>query len=430
VKFADWSPDGSDLAVVRRVDGRDRLEYPIGKVLVQPGAGEPNGLGFPRISQDGRRVAFVHYRSPASLVGKVSMVDQAGSVTALSPDYLNVHGLIWNGAEIWYTAADEQQLFRAVYTVTPGRSPRRITRMPGNATLWDGSRDGRLVMAHTDDRAVAIVRRAADANDQDLSWLDASWVADLSQDGRTVLFTETGQGAGPRMAVYLRGTGGSQAVRLGPGRALALSPDGRFAICLPPGDMFTAAPYLELLPTGAGEPRRIGGNGVSYSNAAWLADGKRLVVSASEPGHRERLYLQELDAERRTPLSPEGVTSWVLSPDGLAIAARGPAPEIRIYPVDGTPSRELAGMTGLETPIGWIRDGLLITKPGKAESPRGEIDLVDVRTGRQTPWKNILPRDPAGIMAMVSFRATPDGQSWAYSWHRALSNLYVADGLG
>jgi hypothetical protein len=430
VKFADWSPDGSDLAVVRRVDGRDRLEYPIGKVLVQPGAGEPNGLGFPRISQDGRRVAFVHYRSPASLVGKVSMVDQAGSVTALSPDYLNVHGLIWNGAEIWYTAADEQQLFRAVYTVTPGRSPRRITRMPGNATLWDASRDGRLVMAHTDDRAVAIVRRAADANDQDLSWLDASWVADLSQDGRTVLFTETGQGAGPRMAVYLRGTGGSQAVRLGPGRALALSPDGRFAICLPPGDMFTAAPYLELLPTGAGEPRRIGGNGVSYSNAAWLADGKRLVVSASEPGHRERLYLQELDAERRTPLSPEGVTSWVLSPDGLAIAARGPAPEIRIYPVDGTPSRELAGMTGLETPIGWIRDGLLITKPGKAESPRGEIDLVDVRTGRQTPWKNILPRDPAGIMAMVSFRATPDGQSWAYSWHRALSNLYVADGLG
>ena len=43
---------------------------------------------------------------------------------------------------------------------------------------------------------------------------------------------------------------------------------------------------------------------------------------------------------------------------------------------------------------------------------------------------NPLPRDPAGIMVMVSFRATPDGRSAAYSWHRALSNLYVADGLG
>ena len=30
---------------------------------------------------------------------------------------------------------------------------------------------------------------------------------------------------------------------------------------------------------------------------------------------------------------------------------------------------------------------------------------------------------------MVTFRATPDGRTQAYSWHRALSNLYVAEGL-
>ena len=82
VKFADWSPDGSDLAIVRRVDGRDRLEFPVGKVLVQPAAGEGTGLGFARISPDGRRVAFVHYRSPGSLVGRVAIVDQTGTVTA------------------------------------------------------------------------------------------------------------------------------------------------------------------------------------------------------------------------------------------------------------------------------------------------------------------------------------------------------------
>ena len=33
VQFADWSPDGRDLAVVRAVSGRTRLEMPIGKVL-------------------------------------------------------------------------------------------------------------------------------------------------------------------------------------------------------------------------------------------------------------------------------------------------------------------------------------------------------------------------------------------------------------
>jgi Tol biopolymer transport system component len=426
VKFADWSPDGSDLAIVRRVDGRDRLEYPVGKILVQPAAGEGTGLSFARISPDGRRVALVHCESPGSLVGKVEIVDQAGTVTALSDEYLNVHGLTWKGDEIWYTAGDEQQLFRALCAVTPGGARRTITRMPGNATLWDASADGRLVIAHTDDRAVVIARRPEDVEDRDLSWLDASWVADLSHDGQLVLFSEGGQGGGAAMAVYLRGTDGSPAVRLGDGRAIALSPDKRLAIGLAAN---LPSPYLDLLPTGAGEPRRLPGNGVLYYGAAWLPDGKRIIVSASEPGHEPRLYLQELDQSATMPVTPEGVTSWVVSPDGSTIAARGSGPVIRLYPVDGTSPSDLAGASGRESPIGWIRDGLLITRPGDPAAPRGEIYRVDLQTGRQESWKNILPRDPAGIMVLVSFRVTPDGRSQAYTWHRALSNLYVADGL-
>ena len=54
---------------------------------------------------------------------------------------------------------------------------------------------------------------------------------------------------------------------------------------------------------------------------------------------------------------------------------------------------------------------------------------MDSKSGRQESWKNILPRDPAGIMVLVAFHVTPDGQSQVYSWHRALSSLYVADGL-
>ena len=64
------------------------------------------------------------------------------------------------------------------------------------------------------------------------------------------------------------------------------------------------------------------------------------------------------------------------------------------------------------------------------EAPRGEVYRVDIRTGRQERWKNILPHDPAGIMVRVSFCVTPDGRSSAYTRHRALTNLYVADGLG
>jgi hypothetical protein len=81
---------------VRRVDGRDRLEFPIGTSLVQPAAGENTGLGFARISSDGTRVAFIHYREPGSLAGRVSIVDRTGKAP-LSDEYLNIHGLAWKG---------------------------------------------------------------------------------------------------------------------------------------------------------------------------------------------------------------------------------------------------------------------------------------------------------------------------------------------
>ena len=101
-----------------------------------------------------------------------------------------------------------------------------------------------------------------------------------------------GQGGGAASAAYLRGTDGSPAVRLGDGRASALSPDARWAIC------FSArlpSPYLELLPTGAGESRRLPGNGLGYYGARWLPDGKRIIVWAVEPGHQARLYLHDLE---------------------------------------------------------------------------------------------------------------------------------------
>jgi hypothetical protein len=41
-----------------------------------------------------------------------------------------------------------------------------------------------------------------------------------------MLFTEGGEGGGPKYAVYLRKTDGSPAIRLSEGNGLALSPDG------------------------------------------------------------------------------------------------------------------------------------------------------------------------------------------------------------
>jgi Tol biopolymer transport system component len=57
VQEADWSPDGTELAVVRWVNGQNQLEYPVGKVLYKS-AGH---LNHPRISPKGNRVAFMDH---------------------------------------------------------------------------------------------------------------------------------------------------------------------------------------------------------------------------------------------------------------------------------------------------------------------------------------------------------------------------------
>lgn len=57
VREADWSPDGTDLAVIRDVKGKDRLEFPAGKVLCETGGYFSN----PRFSRRGDRIAFFEH---------------------------------------------------------------------------------------------------------------------------------------------------------------------------------------------------------------------------------------------------------------------------------------------------------------------------------------------------------------------------------
>jgi Tol biopolymer transport system component len=429
VKFADWSPDGQELAIVRRGELGDYLEFPVGRVLVAPVPGGPSGLGFPRVSPDGTRVAFARYRAPLVLAGRVEIVDRSGATTVLTPEYLNLHGLCWRGNDLVYTAADDRPLFRELRTVSPGGGDSRtIVRLPGNSTVWDSLPDGRLLLAETDDHGVLMAKVAGETDERDLSWLDAPALEDISADGKWVLFSEYGQGGGHNNAAYLRATDGSAAIRLGSGRALALSPDAKWAICGP--TPFPPWPYLEVIPTGAGQSRRLEGQGLSYSRARCLADGKRIIVSANEPNRRARLFIHDLSGTNPVPITPEGAGSFVVSPNDSTVAVKfGTA--IRLYDVNDPRSapREIPGLTGTESPVSWTTGGLLVIRYGDPTATAGAVNLVDPATGRQSLWRDVWPRDRAGLLVMGTLRATPDGTSYAYNWFRALSNLYVAEGL-
>ena len=104
--------------------------------------------------------------------------------------------------------------------------------------------------------------RSAETEERDLSWLDLPRVAQLAPMAGSMLFYESGEGGGPVYATYLRSTDGAVPVRLGTGRAMALSADGRFAVSIP----VEAADRIDLLPIGPGEVRSIREPGIGDSS--------------------------------------------------------------------------------------------------------------------------------------------------------------------
>ncbi|HZJ44689.1 MAG TPA: protein kinase, partial [Pyrinomonadaceae bacterium] len=138
VQEADWSPDGKDLAVVRYLNGRNRLEYPIGKVLYET-AGY---ISYPRVSPKGDRIAFMDHALQWDNRGRVAVVDLAGNKTIISEEYAGEEGVAWapTGDEVWFTAStsnDPNSLFAA----TLSGKTRLVLRVPADLELHDITRD-------------------------------------------------------------------------------------------------------------------------------------------------------------------------------------------------------------------------------------------------------------------------------------------------
>lgn len=240
VREADWSPDGSQLAIIREVAGKDRLEYPIGKVLCEV-SGYMSDL---RISPSGGQIAFFEHPRKWDDRGSVDIVGYDGKKTMLSDGYWSERGLCWSpdGKEVLFSASFSGGNY-VIFAVTLKGARRIADQSPGGLILQDVAPDGRWMANRIDYRYSAMVHLPGALEDRDLSWLRTSHARVMSQDGQTLLFMETSMGN--NYAVCLRKTDGSPLVRLGDGIPMDLSPDGKRVLAVIPSKPPELVVYLQ-----------------------------------------------------------------------------------------------------------------------------------------------------------------------------------------
>jgi serine/threonine protein kinase/Tol biopolymer transport system component len=423
VEDADWTPDGSALAAVHVFGGKSHLEYPIGKVLYET-VGWISNLNF---SPKGDRLAFIDHPLLGDDGGTVSVIDLHGKKSDLTERWASAIGLAWapSGDEIWFTAT-ATGFSRSLRGVTPSGKFRELLTAPGTLTLHDAGSGGRALISRDALRAGAIGLLPGETKERDLSWQDWTVPSDLSEDGKTLLFTEAGEAGGGEYAVFTRETSGTSAVRLGQGTARALSPDGKWALVLRQN---ASPPDFALLPTGVGQQRALPTGKIIPRFGEFIPNSNRIVFDGHEADHASRIYTMDLNGGQPRAISPEGFSlrSHSLSPDGKRIAALT-SEGISLVPIDGGDPQLIHGSLPSDLPLRWAKDGqtLLVGTRGETSCP---VSRLDLQTGVKTLWKSFSPADIAGVVGSSCPLISADEQHYVFGYTRNLSDLFLVEHL-
>jgi len=428
VRAADFDHKG-ELAVAHESDlstSRDRLEYPIGKVLFQ----STGWISDIRFSPKQDRIAFMNHPAAWDDRGSVCMVDLAGRLTTLADGWQSEAGLAWSpdGDEVWFAAAENSVSNRALWAVTLAGAKRRILSVPSGFTLQDIAVDGRVLITVENER-LAMEWTGRDQKEvRDLSWYDWSIAKDFSPDGEWVLFEEGSEPAGPNYAVVMRRVDGSPPIRLGDGSVGGLSPDGKWAL-----SVFTGQPqHVTLYPVGAGQARQISLPELDHLEngaAHFLPDGRHAVINGNTAGHSVRAYLIDIvDGKLMRPVTPEGVRGGAVSTDGRYVIASGPNRRLTMFPVAGGDSVPLPAPSPPYNFCQWLEDGKSIAVVRSGELPL-RVYRLEISTGKMTLLRELNPSDRAGVVSIAPVVARRDASAFAFSYDQTLSVLYVISGL-
>ena len=415
VHDADWSPDGSQLAVVHDVGGHDRLEFPIGTLLYET----PGYLSDVRIARDGRHIAFTEHPEKGDDRGFVAMVDLAGAHTTLTPQYVSIEGLAWmpDGKRLVFGAEGHLE------EVTMQGTRHRSLIGAGGVWIGDIARDGRQLIIRGDDYQRLLLKRATDSVAVDMSWLNLNFFPQLSGDGSLLAFGDGSNLAGVTYATMLRRTDGSSAVRLGEGAPLAISRDKRWVLSAVP----TEPVQLMMFPTGVGVARRLDqGQFAGITAAAFVGDGREFLVCGNEPKRPVRCLIGAVAGGPLRTFVTANARTWgnlVVSPDGLTVIVLVPDSGYRQVSVRDGSMHPVAGLTNDDDVLRFSPDGRSLWTVRENALPV-RVERVELASGARSallpPFAAVRP----GLTSASAVSLADDPRNHAYIEREYTSSVF------
>ncbi len=98
----------------------------------------------------------------------------------------------------------------------------------------------------------------------------------------------------------------------------------------------------------------------------------------------------------------------------------------QLYPLDGGEPQLVRGLKEGELPIQWDTSNTKLYVWDRTFP--AHVFLVDLKTGARQPWTTLVPPDSAGVL-YGNIVMTPDGKTLVYRYRRAVTTLFLAQGL-
>ena len=426
VDDAAFAPDGNTLAIVRSVLGEQQLEYPAGQVLYKS-----NGwMSYPRFSPKGDKIAFFEHPL-GDFSGSIVVFDlPSQKKTDVSTGWNSLKGLAWNpkNDEIWFGGSRVGKRLSINAVSFSGQLRMNLYDVPGiGARIDDISDDGKMLINQGSNHTTMIVLEGKSLKEVDsqFAWTTS---ADLSADGKTLLYYEWGwesRSPSEGNSIYLRKLNSNERIPLGAGKALALSPDGNWALAL----QTTPQPQLVLLSTSGAQSKVLPNRGMKeYHYASFFPDGRQILFTGVEARADAgiRSYIQDINTGDVRPLTEEMTVALRVSPDGKSVITLQPDRTYYIQPLNGGDASPIPGLESGDEPIQWSDDGRAVYVIGAGEFAT-KIYRVNLATGNRREWKTIDPPNKVGLVGLElnpgGILITPDGKISVYTYWILLQHL-------